>query len=88
MDVHYPDETPNVMVEITRLAAESDATTTRSERAINERTFEAKLSRLLRRAHRSGIGVDRSWTVECADGPNLMVEVTRLVKPDRAACTH
>lgn len=84
------DETPDVMVEITRLASRTDPPAPRNDHALemNEAAFEAKLSQLFRRAHRDGVGLDRSWTVRCEDGPDLMVEVTRLAKPETTECSQ
>lgn len=43
------------------------------------RKFEASLKCLLTAAHRGGVAFDRSWTFRRTnDGPDLMVEVTRL----------
>jgi hypothetical protein len=70
------------MVEVTRLAGESDTTQTCGKHApeMCPETFKSELSALLRDAHRSNVGFDRAWTFRCADGSDLMVEITRLAK--------
>lgn len=47
---------------------------------MSPKAFETDLSALLFDAHRSNIAFDRSWTFRCADGYDLMVEITRLAK--------
>lgn len=76
------DDHPDLMVEVTRLASDSETTHSCGEHAptMDETEFETKLSSLLRGAHRSGIGFDRAWTFRCADGLDLMVEITQLAK--------
>ncbi|WP_440010463.1 hypothetical protein [Halomicrococcus sp. SG-WS-1] len=75
------------MVEITRLADDGSASADGHALELDETAFETELAALLRRGDRDGVAFDRSWTVQCADGPALMVEVTRLATPDRVACT-
>ena len=76
------DDHPDLMVEVTRLASDPDTTQTCGEHdsTMDDTEFETELSSLLRDAHLSGIGVDRAWTLRCADGLDLMVEITRLAK--------
>ena len=76
------DDHPDLMVEVTRLASDSDTTQDCGKHvpAMDEAEFETKLSSLLRDAHLSGISFDRAWTFRCADGLDLMVEITRLAK--------
>ncbi|GKZ16318.1 MULTISPECIES: hypothetical protein [Haladaptatus] len=76
------DDHPDLMVEVTRLVTDSDTAHSCDEYAptMGETEFETELSSLLRSASRSGIGFDRAWTFRCADGIDLMVEITRLAK--------
>lgn len=77
---HCDDDHPDFMVEVTRLTNDPSTTPSCTEcvPSIDEAEFETGLSSLLRDAHRSGIALDRAWTFRCADGIDLMVEITRL----------
>ncbi|WP_233274871.1 hypothetical protein [Haladaptatus cibarius] len=79
----YDDDNPDLMVEVTRLAGQSGITRPCGKHAPKMRAeaFETELSALLRDAHRSNVAFDRAWTFRCADGSDLMVEITRLAKP-------
>jgi len=76
------DDQPDLMVEVTRLVSDPDTTHSCGEFApkMGEAEFETELSSLLRTAHRSGVGFDRAWTFRCADGLDVMVEITRLAE--------
>jgi len=72
------DDRPDLMVEITRLAGESDGTNDDCGPELDEGAFQPALSALLRQAQSVGVTFDRSWTVQRAGDNDLMVEVTRL----------
>ncbi|WP_327054211.1 hypothetical protein [Halomicrococcus gelatinilyticus] len=72
------DDRPDLMVEITRLAGESDGTNDDCGPELDEGAFEPALRALLRQAHSVGVTFDRSWTICGAADHDLMVEVTRL----------
>ncbi len=78
------DKTPDFMVEVTRLVGDSDTMQTCGKHVpkMNVDEFETKLSTLLHDAYRANVGFDRAWTFRCADGTDLMVEITRLAKLD------
>lgn len=76
------DDHPDLMVEVTRLISDPDTTYSCDEFSpkMAEAEFETELSSLLRTVHRSGVGFDRAWTFRCADGLDVMVEITRLAE--------
>jgi hypothetical protein len=76
------DDHPNLMVEVTLLVSDPNTTSTCGEFApkMGEVEFETELSSLHHTAHRSGVGFDRAWTFRCADGLDVMVEITWLAE--------
>lgn len=82
--VRRKDDEPDLMVEVTYLSDDRDMVTPcrKRESAMSVETFEMELSSFLADAARSNVSFDRAWTFRCTDCPDLMVEITRLAKPE------